>query len=165
MTEHHLEKKVGGLTISRSVKETEAAGARLAAVLEPGDCVCLIGPLGAGKTSFVRGAMRKLGVKRRAISPTFTLAHEGTGLPKERARSRGKHQGRSRAPVSVAHLDFYRLAGRAEERGLLDYLDGRFIVFVEWADLDRSYWPRNATTVRIDRLRGRARRILVRRAK
>ncbi len=105
--------------------------------------MCLIGPLGAGKTSFVRGAMRALGVKGPVRSPTFTLAHEARGR------------------VPVAHLDFYRLTVPAERRGLLDYLDGRFVVFVEWADRDRAYWPRHAVTVTIDRLPGTRRRIYI----
>ena len=110
----------------------------MARTLAPGDCVCLIGPLGAGKTAFVRGAMRALGVRRAALSPTFVLAREARG------RVRGG------APVPVAHLDFYRLRVRAEERGLLDYLDGRHVVFVEWADRDPGFWPGNAIMVRID---------------
>ena len=136
---------VARTVISRSVRDTEAAGAALAAQLAAGDCVCLMGPLGAGKTSFVRGAQRALGVKSRVTSPSFALAHE------------------SRGRMRVAHLDFYRLTVPAEERGLADYLDGRFIVFVEWADRDRSYWPRRAITVKIDMLPGSRRGITVRR--
>jgi len=130
--------------LTRSARETEAAGARLASLLSPGDCVCLTGPLGAGKTCFVRGAMRALGVKTRVLSPTFTLAREGRGR------------------MPVAHLDFYRLAGRAEDRGLLDYLDGRHVVFVEWAERDRSFWPRRVVRVRLERLPGTRRRISIR---
>ncbi|MEK7474291.1 MAG: tRNA (adenosine(37)-N6)-threonylcarbamoyltransferase complex ATPase subunit type 1 TsaE [Candidatus Coatesbacteria bacterium] len=127
--------------VTRSVRGTEAAGARLARTLVAGDCVCLIGPLGAGKTAFVRGALRALGVRRPAASPTFVLAREGSGR------------------VPVAHLDFYRLRVRAEERGLLDYLDGRHVVFVEWADRDPSFWPGNAIVVVIEPV-GPARRRL-----
>lgn len=119
----------------------------MAARLKAGDCVCLIGPLGAGKTTFVRGAARALGIKDRTFSPTFTLAHE-MAAP-------------GRRPVRVAHLDFYRLTGRAEERGLLDYLDGRHVVFVEWADRDRTFWPRRVVKVRIGRRADRRRRIAV----
>jgi tRNA threonylcarbamoyladenosine biosynthesis protein TsaE len=112
--------------------------------LVAGDCVCLTGPLGAGKTTFVRGAMRALGVRRPASSPTYVLAHEGRGR------------------VPVAHLDFYRLTVPAADRGLLDYLDGRRVVFVEWAERDRAYWPRRVIRVRIARLGPARRRITVR---
>jgi tRNA threonylcarbamoyladenosine biosynthesis protein TsaE len=128
---------------TRSARETEAAGAALGARLVAGDCVCLLGPLGAGKTTFVRGALRALGVRRRASSPTYVLAHE--------------HRGR----VPVAHLDFYRLTIPAADRGLLDYLDGRRVVFVEWADRDRSYWPRRVYRVRLARLGPALRRITI----
>ena len=131
------------VTVTTSVRGTEAAGAALARRLAPGDCVCLIGPLGAGKTAFVRGAMRALGVRRPAMSPTFVLAREGVGR------------------VPVAHLDFYRLRVRAEERGLLDYLDGRHVVFVEWADRDPGFWPRNAIVVTIEPKAGDVRRIRI----
>jgi len=132
------------IIISRSPRDTEAAGASLSPFLKAGDCVCLTGPLGAGKTCFVRGAVRGLGGRGPVLSPTFTLAREARG----------------RAPI--AHLDFYRLDVPAEERGLLDYLDGRHIVFVEWAERDRSFWPRRVVRVVIVRLAGTRRRISVR---
>lgn len=61
----------------------------------------------------------------------------------------------------MAHLDFYRLDVPAEERGLMDYLDGRHIVFIEWAERDRSFWPRRVFRVRIARLGEAKRRITV----
>jgi tRNA threonylcarbamoyladenosine biosynthesis protein TsaE len=103
-----------------------------------------MGPLGAGKTCFVRGAMKALGVKDSVLSPTFTYAHEARGR------------------LPCVHLDFFRLTVPAEQRGLSDYLDGRSVVFVEWADRDRSFWPRRVITVRIRRLRGTSRRITIR---
>jgi tRNA threonylcarbamoyladenosine biosynthesis protein TsaE len=129
--------------VTRSASGTAAAGAALARRLRPGDCVLLSGPLGAGKTVFVRGAWRALGVRRPATSPTFILAHEGRG----------------RWPV--VHLDFYRLTVPAAARGLDEYLDGRWIVFAEWPERDRSFAPPGAIRVRIDRLDGCRRRIAV----
>ena len=58
-----------------SAAETEALGARLAAVLEPGDVVTVAGELGAGKTTFVRGACRALGVRQAVSSPTYTTGN------------------------------------------------------------------------------------------
>jgi tRNA threonylcarbamoyladenosine biosynthesis protein TsaE len=99
-----------------SAAETERLGAQLAATLRAGDVVLVAGELGAGKTTFVRGASRALGVDGPVTSPTFTI---GQRYP---------------APVPVAHLDLYRVDGLVyEEPELLgDYLGPDTIGFVEW---------------------------------
>ena len=61
--------------VTASPEETEALGARLARLLRPGDVVALSGELGTGKTTFVRGAARALGVTQPVSSPTFTIGH------------------------------------------------------------------------------------------
>ena len=101
---------------SSSAGQTEALGAELAAGLKPGDVVLVQGELGAGKTTFVRGAARALGVTAVVTSPTFTI---GQRYP---------------APVPVAHVDLYRVADLdAEDPDLLaDYLRPDTIAFVEW---------------------------------
>ncbi len=98
-------------------EETEALGAELAATLADGDVVLVRGELGAGKTTLVRGAARRLGVADPVTSPTFSIGH----------RYRG-------SAVTVSHLDLYRLAGLAEEEPdmLADYLGPGRIAFVEW---------------------------------
>jgi tRNA threonylcarbamoyladenosine biosynthesis protein TsaE len=105
-------------------EETEALGARLAAWLAPGDVVTLAGELGAGKTTFVRGACRALGVSAPVTSPTFTIGH------------------RYAAPVPVAHLDLYRIDElSAEDWGDLEpYFDGT-IAFVEWPECAGAWLP------------------------
>jgi tRNA threonylcarbamoyladenosine biosynthesis protein TsaE len=108
---------------TRTPEETERAGAELAAALRPGDVVLVSGELGAGKTTFVRGAARALGVTEPVTSPTFVVGvlHEGTRGP-------------------VAHLDLYRLAGlRDEDPGLLDpYFGPDTVTFVEWPERAES---------------------------
>jgi len=101
---------------TRGPAETEALGAELAGTLGPGDVVLVEGELGAGKTTFVRGACRALGVTATVTSPTFTI---GQRYP---------------APVPVAHVDLYRVASlRDEDPDLLaDYLRADTIAFVEW---------------------------------
>src|SRR5439155_8906078 len=107
-----------------SAEDTEALAARLAAFLRPGDVVTVSGELGAGKTTFVRGAARALGVAGVVNSPTFTIGH------------------RYDAPTPVAHLDLYRLDGLdPEEWGDLEpYFDGT-IAFVEWPEHAGNWLP------------------------
>jgi tRNA threonylcarbamoyladenosine biosynthesis protein TsaE len=107
---------VRGKFESTGADQTEALGARLAAELEAGDVVLVTGELGAGKTTFVRGAARRLGVTVPVTSPTFTI---GQRYP---------------AAVTVAHLDLYRLGSLADEDPdlLADYLGPETIAFVEW---------------------------------
>ena len=111
---------------SESAAATEQAGAELAAELAPGDVVLVSGELGAGKTTFVRGALRALGVTDEVTSPTFVVGHlyEGAAGP-------------------VAHLDLYRLAGlEGEDPGLLDpYFGPDVVSFVEWPERAGDHWP------------------------
>ena len=102
-----------------SPEQTAQLGARLAAAVEGGDAIALIGDLGAGKTTFVAGLVAALG-GGAAASPTFSLVNE-------------YRHGRLR----VWHVDLYRLDRAAElpELGLDDLIgDRRGIVLVEWAD-------------------------------
>ena len=100
-----------------SAEQTEAAGAELAGRLRPGDVVLVSGELGSGKTTFVRGACRALGVRDPVTSPTYTVGHV--------------YPGRS---VEVAHLDLYRLGSLDDEDPALldDYLTPARVAFVEW---------------------------------
>ena len=125
---------------------TEAAGAELAASLKPGDVVLVSGELGAGKTTFVRGALRSLGVEGPVTSPTFVVGH--------------LHDGRN---GPLAHLDLYRLAGMgAEDPGLLDpFFSEDTIAFVEWPEHAEDAWPRERVKhrVRLSHAGGDGRRI------
>ena len=116
--------------VTGSPEETEAIAARIAAVLRPGDVVAVSGELGAGKTTFVRGAARALGVTGPVSSPTFTIGH------------------RYDAPTPVAHLDLYRITGLdPEEWGDLEpYFDGT-IAFVEWPEHGDDWLPKARVVV------------------
>ncbi len=113
-----------------SAEETEAVGARVAAHLQPGDVVSVSGELGAGKTTFVRGACRALGVTAPVASPTFTIGHRYEG------------------EVVVSHLDLYRFSdvSPAEWGDLEPYFDDA-IVFVEWPEAGRGVLPAPTVSV------------------
>jgi tRNA threonylcarbamoyladenosine biosynthesis protein TsaE len=123
---------------SETAEATEAVGARLAARLRPGDVVLVSGELGSGKTTFVRGACRALGVSDRVTSPTFTIGHVYAG------------------PVEVAHLDLYRLRTLAgEDPALLDdYLTPERIGFLEWPEAAEPVLEGVRARVRIEHAGG-----------
>ena len=127
-----------------SAAETEAVAARLAAGLRPGDVVEVSGELGSGKTTFVRGACRALGVSGPVTSPTFTIGHRYVGT------------------VDVSHLDLFRFAGvsPAEWGDLEPYFDDA-VVFVEWPEAGRGVLPAARVSVRIEHAGGDRRRIEV----
>ncbi len=100
-----------------------ALAARVAGSLAPGDVVVLKGEVGAGKTTFVRAAAHALGVREVVTSPTYQFARGYEGIVDGR-------------PVTVNHLDLYRLEG-LEARDALEldeYLGPDSVTFVEWAD-------------------------------
>ena len=104
---------------SGSAAETEAVAAELARHLRAGDIVLVSGDLGAGKTTFVRGACRALGVLEAVTSPSFTIARRYDGT------------------VAISHLDLYRLGDvGAEDPALLaDELAPDRVAFVEWPEV------------------------------
>ena len=132
------------VVISESERDTEAAGAALAAGLQPGDWVLLFGSLGAGKTAFVRGIAAGLGVADDEVSsPTFTLIQEYTGR------------------LRLYHVDLYRLAGHeADDLGLEELGPAGAVVAVEWAEKLRSP-VQGAIAVHIRDLGGDRREIVI----
>ena len=105
--------------VTHSREETEALGARLADALAEGRVVAFTGDLGAGKTAFVSGMARALGVEERVTSPTFTIVNEYEG---------------GRLPLF--HFDMYRLGGADElfHIGWEDYLSRGGVCAVEWSE-------------------------------
>jgi tRNA threonylcarbamoyladenosine biosynthesis protein TsaE len=99
---------------------------RLESSFRPGMVIFLHGPLGTGKTTFVRHVCDTLGVEDLVTSPSFAIAnlYHTEDFP-------------------IAHLDLYRLnaASSLEEIGALDFLDGRHLVFVEWPEHCPGFFP------------------------
>jgi tRNA threonylcarbamoyladenosine biosynthesis protein TsaE len=121
---------------------TERVAAALAAELRPGDCVYVSGELGAGKTTFIRGACRALGVEAPVTSPTFTIGHRYAG----------------RVPVS--HLDLYRFARMSDaEWGDLEPYFEDAVAFVEWPEAGAGFLPPPRLVVRL-RVLGGDRRLI-----
>ena len=127
---------------SSSPEETERVAAALAAELRPGDLVTVAGELGAGKTTFVRGAARALGVTVPVTSPTYTIGN------------------RYRGTVPVAHLDLYRFEelGERDWDDLEPYFDGT-VAFVEWPERGEGLLPEPRVRVRLRPL-GEAHRLI-----
>jgi tRNA threonylcarbamoyladenosine biosynthesis protein TsaE len=120
---------------SSSPDETAAFAGRLAARLAVGDVVLVSGELGVGKTTFVRGAARALGVTERVTSPTFTIGH------------------RYRGDVDVTHLDLYRFAGLSpSEWGDLEPYFDDAVAFVEWPEAGAGALPPARAEVRLRHL-------------
>jgi tRNA threonylcarbamoyladenosine biosynthesis protein TsaE len=127
-----------------SAEETQAVAARLAGRLHIGDVVAVSGELGSGKTTFVRGACRALGVTAPVTSPTFTIGH------------------RYRGTVDVSHVDLFRFSemSPAEWGDLEPYFDDA-VVFVEWPEAGRGVLPPARVSVLLQHGGGDRRRILL----
>ncbi len=133
--------------VTASAAETEALAASLATGLAPGDVVLVRGEMGSGKTTFVRGACRALGVTGPVTSPTFTIGQRYAG---------------SRGPV--AHLDLHRLEALDDEDPALlaDYLQPDAVAFVEWPEVgETELAARAALEVRLGHAGGDRREVEV----
>jgi len=120
--------------VSASPEDTEVAGERLGRTLGPGDVVALTGELGAGKTCFVQGIARGVGVTTRPTSPTFVLVNEYRG----------------RLPVH--HVDAYRTNSVTElaDLGLEEMIDGDAVTVIEWAEKAGPLLPKRTIHVHIE---------------
>jgi tRNA threonylcarbamoyladenosine biosynthesis protein TsaE len=116
-----------------SVDQTRDLAHALGALARAGDVIVLAGDLGAGKTAFVQGFGRGLGVADRITSPTFTLVHV--------------YEGR----LTVHHIDVYRLGtlGEVLDLGLPEMLDGGGVVLIEWGEVILPVLPRDYLEVRL----------------
>jgi len=129
---------------SSSPEETERIAAKLAERLTVGDVVTVAGELGTGKTTFVRGACRALGVAGPVTSPTYTIGN----------RYRGR--------IDVSHLDLYRFEGMSDaEWGDLERYFSDAVVFVEWPEAAQGFLPPPRARLRLRHLGPEHRLIVV----
>ncbi len=121
-------------TVTSCSEETQALGRQLAAGLEPGDVIAMIGELGSGKTCIIQGICQGLDVVDDVTSPTFTLINE--------------YQGR----LPVYHFDLYRLDDSESvlDIGFDEYVDGDGVCLIEWADKFPEILPEDRTEIRLN---------------
>ena len=131
--------------ITNSELETEQLGERLAKAVSGGAVIAMYGDLGAGKTAFVRGMARGMGLTCRVSSPTFTIVNEYLG---ER---------------ELIHFDMYRLSGAEElfDIGWEDYISRGAVCVVEWSENVQDAFFGDEIKVTIDKLSDTGRRISI----
>ncbi|MBI3659527.1 tRNA (adenosine(37)-N6)-threonylcarbamoyltransferase complex ATPase subunit type 1 TsaE [Candidatus Acetothermia bacterium] len=132
--------------LSQNADETRRIGRELAQELKPGDCLVLVGNLGAGKTTLVQGLAAGLGILESVVSPTFTLMRE--------------YQGR----LPLYHVDAYRIKHLDELReiGLEDTMLAEGIVAIEWGEKAQELLPSGCIEISIDLLSDQYRKIRIR---
>ena len=131
--------------ISHSQLETEEVGRKLAEKLPGGSVVAMYGDLGAGKTAFVRGMARGMGLSCRVSSPTFTIVNEYLGQRE------------------LIHFDMYRLSSADElfDIGWEDYLSRNAVCAVEWSENVQDAFFGDEIVVRIEKMNDTDRKILI----
>lgn len=114
--------------VSSSLEQTIRLGVRLGELLKDGDCLCLSGELGAGKTTFARGIGRGWGTAVRVTSPTYTLIN---------------HYPRARDGRTLYHIDAYRLESEGDvfTSGLEDIFDQSGAFMIEWPEQIKNWLP------------------------
>ena len=130
---------------SKSEQDTEELGRKLAASLPGGAVIAMYGELGAGKTAFVRGMARGLGLDCRVSSPTFTIVNEYLG------------------DRELIHFDMYRLSGADElfDIGWEDYLNRGAVCAVEWSENVQDAFFGDEITVSLRKLSDTEREITI----
>ena len=128
--------------ISKSTSGTKALAAKIMGFLYPGDVVLLTGDLGAGKTTFVGGALEALGYKEHVISPTFNIL-----------------KCYFEVKPNIFHIDAYRLENQNIDIGLDEFIEGNGITFIEWPKFIEPLIPHKHLEVSFKRISDNEREI------
>jgi len=136
-----------GELISASAEETRRIAAQIASELKPGDCLLLVGELGAGKTTFVQGLAQALGIREGVRSPTFVLMHEYHGK------------------IPLYHFDAYRIKNLDELReiGFEEVVCSEGVTVIEWGEKAEGLLPPRCWRIFIELLPDQTRRIRIER--
>ncbi|WP_094245001.1 tRNA (adenosine(37)-N6)-threonylcarbamoyltransferase complex ATPase subunit type 1 TsaE [Aeribacillus pallidus] len=126
-------------------EETGNMAMKLAQHLQAGDVITLEGDLGAGKTTFVKGLAKGLGIGRTVSSPTFTIMKEYT-------------DGR----LPLYHMDVYRIENSDEDLGFDEFFDGDGVTVVEWAHYIEDQLPEERLDIFIRYIQDNARSLIFR---
>ena len=120
---------------SNSYEETQKFAEEFSKTLKAGDVLCMYGDLGVGKTAFVQGLAKGLGIDEPITSPTFTIVNEYSGR------------------LPLYHFDVYRIGDIEEmdEVGFEEYVMGDGVSLIEWANLIEEILPENRTEVIIEK--------------
>ena len=117
---------------SRSIDDTMELAENIESEKFPGMVICLDGELGSGKTVFVKGFAKSLGISETITSPTFNLIKEYES-----------------GEMPLYHMDVYRLDGNVEDLGIEEYYTKEGITIIEWADMIPDYLPEKRLDIKI----------------
>lgn len=145
--------------ITNSAQGTKKIGQEFSKKLKPGDFIALFGELGGGKTTFVQGLVRGLGIKRRIISPTFIIFRSYKLKAKK-----SKVKIESQKSKFFYHIDLYRITDEKDIKGLgLDEIikEKKDIIVVEWAEKMRDLLPKNRWEISFEYIDDNRRQIAI----
>ena len=131
--------------VTHSAEQTQKLGTSIGKLAEPGDIYLLIGELGAGKTCLTQGIAYGLDIQEYTLSPSFVIMRELHGR------------------LALYHMDFYRLDNIKEisDLGLDDYLYGKGVCVIEWANKGMTVLPEDHLIIKIDYLSGNERSFII----
>ena len=131
--------------VTHSAEQTQKLGTSIGKLAEPGEIYLLIGELGAGKTCLTQGIAYGLDIQEYTLSPSFVIMRELHGR------------------LALYHMDFYRLDNIKEisDLGLDDYLYGKGVCVIEWANKGMTVLPEDHLIIKIDYLSGNERSFII----